>query len=220
LELPAYFEYLATFLWAMSGALLGARKGYAILGIITVAIVSSAGGGLLRDGLFIQDGPPALLRTPTFLSIIGGAVLMVLLFGKWIQGFRHFPQILAVVDAIGLGAYAVVGMNRAFAANLSIPGVVLVGMVNAVVGGILRDVLMRNEPNMFKPGTLEEVLALMGCIVFVIAVIWFPQQQLYAAWATIALVFIIRMLAVRYEIQSKPLSGFEKYWNERDRERQ
>jgi len=46
-----------------------------------------------------------------------------------------------------------------------------------------------------------------------------PQQQLYAAGATIALMFLISMLAVRYEIRSKPLSGFEKFWNEQDRER-
>ena len=49
--------------------------------------------------------------------------------------------------------------------------------------------------------------------------IWLPQQQLYAAGATIALMFLISMLAVRYEIRSKPLSGFEKFWNEQDRER-
>jgi uncharacterized membrane protein YeiH len=53
--LPAYFDYLATFLWAISGALLGARKGYSIPGILTIALVSSVGGGLLRDGLFIHS---------------------------------------------------------------------------------------------------------------------------------------------------------------------
>jgi uncharacterized membrane protein YeiH len=65
---------------------------------------------------------------------------------------------MGVVDAIGLGAYAVVGMTLALKAGLSLPGVVLVGLVNAVGGGILRDVLMRREPNMFLPGTLEEAL--------------------------------------------------------------
>jgi uncharacterized membrane protein YeiH len=56
--LPPFFDYSATFLWAISGALLAARRGYAIMGVITLAIVSSTGGGLLRDGLFTRTGHP------------------------------------------------------------------------------------------------------------------------------------------------------------------
>ena len=65
--LPPYFDYSATFLWAISGVLLGARRGYAILGIGTVALVSSTGGGLLRDGIFLQ-AIPTLVRTPVYLE--------------------------------------------------------------------------------------------------------------------------------------------------------
>jgi uncharacterized membrane protein YeiH len=206
--LPTYFDYFATFLWAISGALLGARKGYSLPGILTVSFVSSVGGGLLRDGLFIQDGPPAILRTPTYLSLIAVAVVIIVLFGRYIQKFRYFHPALALVDTLGLGAYAVVGMDRALAAGLSLPGVVLVGMVNAVGGGILRDVLMRREPMMFLPGTLEEVLALLGCVFFVILVRPFGVALYPAAWLTIALVFFLRVLAIRYRIRSRPLRGF------------
>jgi uncharacterized membrane protein YeiH len=216
--LPPYFDYSATFLWAISGALLGARKGYAILGIITVAIVSSVGGGLLRDGLFIQDGPPVILRTPGYLSLIALACVLVLCFGQRLQRMRHFRQVMSVIDAIGLGAYAVVGMNRAIVAGLSIPGVIVVGMINAVGGGILRDVLMRREPSMFQPGTLEEVLALIGCILFMVLVRGLNVSQYYAAWLIIIIVFVIRIIAIRYQIRSKPLRGFEEYWEQEDRE--
>lgn len=216
--LPTYFDYLATFLWAASGALLGARRGYAVLGILTVAIVSSTGGGLLRDGLFIQDGPPVLLRTPNYLSIIAVAVILVMVLGRHIQRLRHFHHVVGMVDAMGLGAYAVVGMNRAIVAGLSLPGIILVGMVNAVGGGILRDVLIRREPSMFQPGTLEELLALIGCILFVGLVLWLAADQHYAAWLTIAVVFTVRMIAVRYQISSKPLRGFEEYWEKHNSE--
>jgi len=214
--LPVYFEYFATFLWAVSGALLGARKGYAILGVITVAIVSSVGGGLLRDGLFIQDGPPVILRTPDYLTLIALASILVLLFGQRLQRMRHFRHVVSVIDAIGLGAYAVVGMNRAIVAGLSLPGIIVVGMVNSVGGGILRDVLIRKEPSMFQPGTLEEVLALGGCVLFMLLVRGFNVSQYYAAWFTIAVVFVIRILAIRYQISSKPVRGFEEYWDKSD----
>lgn len=195
--LPPYFDYFATFLWATSGDLLGARKGYALLCIATVAMVSSTGGGLLRDSLLIQDGPPMLLRSSTYLFIIAAAVVLVVGVGHRIQRFSYFQQIVSVVDAIGLGAYAVVGMNRALLAGLSMPGVIVVGMVNAVGGGILRDVLMRKEPGMFQPGTLEELLALIGCILSVDLVRGLAVSQFYAAWLTIAVVFTIPMLALR-----------------------
>ena len=218
LLLPAYFDYIATFLWAISGSLLGARMGYALLGILTVAVVSSAGGGLLRDGVFLQDGPPVLLRSPTYLSIIAASVLVVVLFGQRIQRMRHLHYAVSLVDAIGLGAYAVVGMNRALAAGLSLPGVIVVGMVNAVGGGILRDVLIRQEPSMFQPGTLDESLALIGCVLFVMLIRLLSFEQYHAAWITIAVVFSIRMIAIRYQIRSRPLRGFEKYWDKPDQE--
>jgi uncharacterized membrane protein YeiH len=207
-EISPYFDYGATFLWALSGALLGARKGYAIPGILTIAFVSSVGGGLLRDGLFLQNGPPMVVRSPWYLGLIAAAVLLILLGGGRIQRLRFLPHLMGVVDAIGLGAYAVVGMTLALKAGLSLPGVVLVGLVNAVGGGILRDVLMRREPNMFLPGTLEEVLALLGCLLFVLQVTVLGCPLRVCAWITITMIFLLRLAAIRYGFRSKPLPAF------------
>lgn len=214
--LPPFFEYFATFLWAVSGALLGARKGYAVLGILTLSVVSAAGGGLLRDGLFLQQGPPQLLRNPYYLLLVAAAVILVMFFGKWVLRIPHFDSVMETVDALGLGAYAVVGMNRAMAAGISMPGVVVVGMVNAVGGGILRDILMRRDPKMFLPGTIEETVALIGCLFFlVLTQNPFMVMEAYpAAWITIAVVFVVRLMAIRYQIQVHPLKDFERYWKE------
>ncbi len=210
--LPPAFDYSATFLWAITGALLGAKRGYAILGIITIALVSSTGGGLLRDGLFLRDGPPVLLRTPVYLLIIAAAVLLVVFFGRWLNQAPYGAHLVGVVDAIGLGAYAVVGMNRALAAQISLPGVVLVGMVNAVGGGILRDILIGEEPHMFQPGTLEESSALIGCLLFIAVTQTLSVGQFMASWLTIGVTFSIRTAAIRFGIQSRPLKAFSDYW--------
>jgi uncharacterized membrane protein YeiH len=210
--LPPFFDYSATFLWAISGAVLGARRGYAILGIITIALVSSTGGGLLRDGLFIQDGPPVLVRTPIYLWLIAAAVLIVMLFGGRVERLPGFAKGIVLIDALGLGAYAVVGMGRALAAGISLPGVVVVGMVNAVGGGILRDVLINAEPDMFKPGTLDQASALAGCLLFLGLTQALGLAQFWAAWITIAGVFGLRVLAIRFRIESRPLRDFRAYW--------
>jgi uncharacterized membrane protein YeiH len=217
--LPPFFDYSATFLWAISGALLAARRGYAIMGVVTLAIVSSTGGGLLRDGLFLQDGPPALIRSPNYLWLIAVAILLCVVLGRWIDRRPRFPQVILLIDAIGLGTYSVVGMDRALAAGISLPGVVVVGMVNAVGGGILRDVLVNQEPEMFKPGTLEQGLALVGCLLFLSLTQALPFSQFTAAWITIVTVFAIRLVSIRYDIQSPPMPGFGGKLNAKRRDR-
>lgn len=212
--LPPYFDYLATLIWAISGTLLAARRGFAVLGLASVAIVSSTGGGLLRDGLFLQQGPPVLVQTPVYLQLILLAVLIVALFGQRLDRMEHLDRIVILVDALGLGAYAVVGMNRALAAGLPLLGVAVVGMVNAVGGGILRDVLLKQDIAMFQPGTLEQASALVGVALFLGLNQVAGMGQFGAAWITIAAVFLVRMLAIRYQIESRPLPGFERHWKD------
>lgn len=212
--LPAYFDYSATLIWAISGGLLAARRGFAVLGLATVALVSSTGGGLLRDGLFLQDGPPVVLQTPVYLQLVVLALVIVALFGRRLDRMEHLDRVVVLVDALGLGAYAVVGMNRAMAAGLPPLAIGMVGMVNAVGGGILRDVLLRQEIAMFQPGTLEQASALFGVFLFLGLMLGTPMSQFGAAWITIFAVFTVRMLALRYGIESRPLPGFERHWKD------
>jgi uncharacterized membrane protein YeiH len=154
--------------------------------------------------------------TPIYLWLIAAAVLAVVMFGRRVVQMPRLFKGIVLIDALGLGAYAVVGMDRALAAGISLPGVVVVGMVNAVGGGILRDVLLNVEPDMFLPGTLDQASALIGCLLFLGLTQGLPVTQFAAAWITIALVFIIRLLAIGFRIESHPLPGFKAYWGRVD----
>src|SRR5215203_891974 len=94
------FDYAATFAWALSGALIAARRGYDVFGLTVVALVSATGGGLLRDGLFLQNGPPALARTPEYLLIVLAAVLLVRVIGGWLNEQRYLQPMIEIVDAL------------------------------------------------------------------------------------------------------------------------
>ncbi len=83
-----------------------------------------------------------------------------ILVGARLNQKRHIAPVVHIVDALGLGAYAVFGMELSIQAGLSLPAVTLVGVVNAVGGGILRDILMRQEPEIFRPETLMALAAL------------------------------------------------------------
>ena len=87
---PLYFEYFALLLWGISGAIVGWRKGYDVVGVFVIAFVSSFGGGLLRDGLFLQRLPVVLID-PTYLFILPVAVAGVTVFGRPLNRARPAP---------------------------------------------------------------------------------------------------------------------------------
>src|SRR4051812_8486704 len=71
--LPLHVDLGATFLFALSGALAAARRGYDPVGLFVLALVTGVGGGLLRDGLFLQQGPPAFAQEPMYLLVVAAA---------------------------------------------------------------------------------------------------------------------------------------------------
>ena len=151
-EIPVYFDYPATFIWALSGALLAARLRLDPTGVAIIALVTAAGGGLLRDGLFLQAGPPALLRDPVYIILIGIAAVIVITAGTAVLRIPHFDEIVALFDLFGLGAYAIVGLDLSLSLGLSMLAAIFVGTVNAVGGGVLRDIVLRRTPQLLEPG--------------------------------------------------------------------
>lgn len=204
-----YFDAGATFLWAMSGAMLAARQGYSITGIFVIAVISACGGGLVRDGFFIQDRPPSLVRSPIYLEMIAAGVILVLALGPRIKTFRWYRPIMSVTDALGGGAYAVVGMNYALNAGLSTISVVFIGCVNALAGSILRDVVLDRPPEVLQPGIPLGLVATAGCILFV-TLLYFDVHRGTAGVATMTFIFVTRLTVVGFDIRSRPLRAFQE----------
>ncbi|MBP9891779.1 MAG: TRIC cation channel family protein [Planctomycetes bacterium] len=207
-QLPLALDFGATFIWAVSGALVAARQKFDLVGLCAIALVAACGGGLMRDGLFLQNGPPALVQSPWYIALALLGALCVFLFGRRFYHSAQFTQVIGIADALSLGAFAVVGMQKSLALGLSTLGVILVGLVNAVGGGVLRDILVGREPLIFKPGTLNVIAALAGCGVFVALRTWTSLEETACALATIALTFALRAASVRFNIQTQPVGGF------------
>lgn len=202
-----YFDRSAAFIWATSGALLAARRGYDVSGIFAIALVSSTGGGLLRD-ILLQRGPPLLLRTPAYIVIAALGTVLVWLLGRRVEN-RVLRRTVAVADAFGLGGFAVVGMQLSTAAGLSVPAVILVGVANAIGGSLLRSVLLLQIPEIFRPGELTALAAFLGCVLFVALTRGLSTAEPAAGAATVVLVACVRYASVRYQLKTRPLSGFE-----------
>jgi len=193
ISLPLYIDFGATFLFAVTGAMFAIRRHYDWVGLFVLALCSGLGGGLLRDGLFINDGAPAAMRHAGYLwAVIGGCIAA----GLFHQYVGKLDRLFLYTDALGLGMYGVVGTTKASAAGLSLPAAVFVGVVNAVGGSLVRDVLTNTESLLFKPGQFYVVAALAGCCSYIAATTWLRLPAGVAAGLAVAVTFAARTLSI------------------------
>lgn len=148
----------------LSGALLASKKRFDLGGLAFLTLVAGLGGGLIRDVL-LQQGLPVALLNPNYLLTVIAAAVIGYVFEKSVP--RVLPAI-TVVDAAGLGLYAIIGCVRASEAGLGPLPTVLVGVLTAVGGGILRDVLAGDTPVIFQR-EVYATAAVLGSVLFVVA---------------------------------------------------
>jgi uncharacterized membrane protein YeiH len=203
-ELPIYFDLGATFLFALTGALAGVKRGYDIVGVLALALVTGLGGGLIRDGLFLQTEISPLLTNPAYLYVLAPAVVVGAFFGSRIH---HFGRVIAVIDALGLGAYAAFGVQKSLLFGLPVPAAIFIGTVAAVGGGILRDLITNEEPQVFKPGQFYLLTAVAGAVTFVVCSINFGLSANASAIVAVALTFIFRVLTIAFNWRTAPMSS-------------
>jgi uncharacterized membrane protein YeiH len=208
--LPKFMEYGATLIFALSGALLAARRGYDLSGVMAIAIVSSTGGGLLRDGIFLNQGPPALVQNWVYLALVATAALTVGLLGRWVARIPRFDLVISLSDSAGIPMFAIVGMLLSRNAGLGAAAAVLIGIVNAIGGGLLRDLLVNREPDIFRPGVPIALAAAAACVLFLLLNRGFDVVENLAAWITISLVAVVRSLALYFNVRTRRIIGFDQ----------
>jgi uncharacterized membrane protein YeiH len=198
--LPIVFDLGATFFFALTGALAAIRRGYDWVGLFALALATGLGGGLMRDSMFIQTGPPAMVTDARYLIVVAAACIAGAIVASYIERLYRAIELL---DAIGLGAYGAVGVQKALTAGLSVPAAILVGVVNACGGGVLRDILVREEPMVLKPGQFYAVAAALGCVIFLGLVSLAGLPAPVAALIAVAITFLFRVLAVVFKWRTK-----------------
>jgi uncharacterized membrane protein YeiH len=195
IRFPASIDLIAIVLFSTSGVLAAMRRGYDFIGVFILALVTGAGGGLIRDGIFLQNGPPAITKNWEYLPLVILACFLGWVVNHWIV---RFHRVIAILDAVGLSIYTMIGLLKSLNAGLSVPSAMMVGVVNASGGGLLRDVLTREEPLIFKPGQFYVVASLLGCAVF-LSLEARPMMRPYVAeFIAMAVIFIFRLLAILF----------------------
>lgn len=184
-----WLNFLAVVAAAMSGSLLGVRKRFDLFGVLVLGCVTSVGGGAIRDTLTGQT-PPLFLREESYLwfAILGS--LLGFVFG---MRLAKVERTIRIFDLMGLALFAASGAVGAVQIGLGPLGVIFVGMLSGVGGGVIRDLIANEVPEvMYRKDQLYATAAAAGALV-----VWllFPYMSTFTTQllgsATVVLVQMI-----------------------------
>jgi len=190
LPLGLWLDLLGTFAFGLSGAMLAVRRNLDVFGIAVLAASVALFGGVVRD-VILGATPPAALQDTRYLMAALGAALCVF-FGHGVIARLSKPVMM--LDALGLGLFAVSGCSKALLYDLDPVPAILLGIVTAVGGGALRDLLVAEVPRVLR----EEVYALaalLGALVVVLGHAWGIHEGWTAA-AGVCLAALFRIVSV------------------------
>jgi uncharacterized membrane protein YeiH len=193
LAVPAAVDLAAVVIGALTGGLLAAREGFAVSGVLLLAISGGLGGGLIRDVL-LAGGPPVALTNRAYLPTVAITAAVTFFFSGWLA---RLTNLLVVLDAVTLGFFTVIGAQKAQLAGLPSASVVFIGSLTAVGGALIRDVLLAQRADIVQPGPYNAVAALLGATLLTILAGPVGLQPLPVAAAVIVLVAGLRILSVR-----------------------
>ena len=202
-QLPVVLDLAATFLFGVTGALAAVQRGYDYVGVFSLTLVTAVGGGLIRDGIFLQDGPPFVVLSKR--GYVSTVVLASIVGAHLGHHLGRFKNTFLTFDALGMSAYGVVGVQASLKAGLDAIPAIVVGVINATGGGLLRDVFTRQEPLMFKPGQYYVLPSLVGCSALVAMLLLLKVPTVTAGLIALSVTFILRMIAVIFDLRSTPV---------------
>lgn len=189
----AVLEAVGVFAFALSGALLAVRRGFDVVGVIVLAILTAIGGGVLRDVL-LGDTPPDAFEEWPHLALPIAAAALTFAFHPAVE--RSMRMVL-LADAAGLGLFCVAGTVKALDYGLHPLPAAALGVTTGVGGGLLRDVVARETPVVVDPR--QELYAIPAAVgALVVAALWELEAYEPVFGAAIAAgIFLIRLAALK-----------------------
>jgi uncharacterized membrane protein YeiH len=183
-------DLIGTFVFAISGAMLGIRQGMDLFGILVLAFVTAVFGGILRD-LLIGAIPPAAVGSWYYLALAVTAGLLAF----WCHELlARLQQPVLFFDAAGLGIFAVAGTQKALDYGLNWPMAAVLGVISGIGGGMVRDVLAAQIPVVLR-SDIYAVAALAGGLV-VVAGAYLGLPSTFVTLAGAALCVFLRIMAL------------------------
>ncbi|MDO9915850.1 trimeric intracellular cation channel family protein [Glaesserella parasuis] len=189
-------DLIGTIVFAISGAIAARQHKMDIFGMFVLALVTGVGGGTLRD-VMISSTPVFWMKQPIYVLMISVAVVIVAILKNQIDR-DYWKKGLLIFDAIGLGVFTVIGVQKGLDFGLHPLICVALGGVTGCFGGLIRDIL-RNEVPVILQKEVYVTASLIGGIIFIL----FRDAGFESNWidvATVTTVIAIRMLTIKFNM--------------------
>ncbi len=175
--------------FAVSGALAAVDKKLDIFGVIFLAVATALGGGFIRDAL-LGATPAAALSDWRYLATPAIAGLIVFFVHPSVA---RWSRLFLLVDAAGLGLFAVAGTRKAIDSGVGPLGASAIGILTAIGGGIIRDILVREIPNVLH----REIYATAALLATVVVVVGdrLELDDVLVAIVAICVAFCVRVVS-------------------------
>jgi len=188
-------DIVGTFAFAISGALVASKKEFDLFGVIIIAFATAVGGGMLRD-ILINAHPINWIGDLNYIWTILFAVLITFLFKSKIA---PLSKTMFLFDTIGIGIFTLLGVQKGLSYHLHPFIALTMGVISAVMGGVIRDILTNQVPLIFKKEIYASACFVGGSVFLVTKKIGLSENiQFISAVLTVV---IIRLIAVKYHLQ-------------------
>ena len=196
-------ELVGTVAFAVAGAMVAIDKRVDLFGVLFLGMLTALGGGCLRDVL-LGRFPPAMFSNYVYVTVSIVTALIVFIAARLLaERYRlneaAIDQINNVFDALGLGVFAVVGVEVSISAGYGSNGflAVFMGMTTAIGGGMLRDLLLREIPFVLKK-RIYAIAAICGALAYYIG--WrLSLPETVSVLAGVGVTFVLRLLATAFK---------------------
>ncbi len=195
MNLVYFLDIIGTFTFAVSGAIIAARKQFDLFGALVIAFVTAVGGGTLRDmilGRTVLAGyePIFWMQDIAYFWAIVSAVLITLLFFRFMDRFRH---VLLTFDAVGIGVFTIIGIGKAEALGIQPVFCVMMGVMTAVMGGMLRDVICQTSPIVLRKEIYATACIAGGVVYYLLEGVLVHDLRVVV---TIGFIIVVRLFSV------------------------
>jgi len=196
---PIWLDLMCVGIGAFQGALFAIfYKRFDLVGVISVAVITGLGGGILRD-LLLSAGRPSGMQDKYILTAVAGAVA-ALIIGRW---YRKSSGVVVLLDSISMSLFAIAGTYKAIIFDTSDLVAIILGVITAVGGGVLRDIVCRVTPQIFTGGPLYATATAIGATAFVYLEKTSLPLNIVVLIASVIIV-LIQMTSVKFRIHLKP----------------
>lgn len=194
-EIILWLDLFGTAIFAATGAIKGVRRRLDIFGVTVLACCVGVGGGISRDAI-LGAVPVAALQHWTYLGV---SIVVALLIFFTVRFWMKLRNIIQICDAVGLGVFTAIGAAKGMNYEVSVIGVLLCGVITAIGGGIIRDVLVREIPVVLRSDFYATASLLGGFLYYLLRV-----SGVGIFWTftiTSLFVFAIRFMAIHYKLR-------------------